>query len=238
LAKLVGIERSRYVQDMFARIAPRYDLMNRLMTFGQDTRWRKEVIRRAKLPPGARLLDLGAGTGDLALESLKQCPDCTSLGADFTIEMMRVGRDRLKHQGQHFPGLSWVAADAGCLPFPDGLFDAVVSGFLVRNLTDVPVSLNEQYRVIKPGGRMVILDTTPPPSGPLSPMIQFHLHTIIPALGGVLAGSPDAYEYLPDSTEMFLEPEQLAVRMLSAGFRNVSYRRLMFGTVAIHWGQK
>ena len=124
------------------------------------------------------------------------------------------------------------------LPFPDESFDAVVSGFLLRNVIDLPLSLSEQYRVLKPGGWIVSLDTTPPPDSPLAPLIRIHLHTVIPTLGRLLTGQEEAYVYLPDSTEGFLEPEQLAARLFSTGFRQVAFRRLMFGTVAIHWGQK
>jgi demethylmenaquinone methyltransferase / 2-methoxy-6-polyprenyl-1,4-benzoquinol methylase len=147
--------------------------------------------------------------------------------------MMRVGQDR-------FDGaeISWAAADAGCLPFPSETFDAVVSGFLLRNLSDLDRSLREQYRVLKPGGRIVTLDTTPPPAGMLAPLIRFHLHTVIPTLGQWIAGQAEAYQYLPDSTEGFLEPERLAGRLLDAGFYQAGFQRLMFGTVAIHWGIK
>lgn len=233
LANLTGSERARYVQDMFTRIAHRYDLMNRLMTAGQDVSWRQQVIQRATLPAGGRLLDLGAGTGDLARAALRQYPACFPVAADFSLEMMRVGRGRQPGQP-----LDWTAADALQLPFPSQTFEAVVSGFLMRNVTDVLQGLREQYRVLRPGGRIVILDTTPPPSSFLSPLIQFHLHNVIPVLGGFLTGQGEAYHYLPDSTEGFLEPEQLAARMLAAGFRRVGFHRLMFGTVAIHWGQK
>lgn len=236
LANLTGSERARYVQSMFTRIAGRYDLMNRVMTAGQDVRWRKQVIRRARLRPGERLLDLGAGTGDLAREALRQCPACRALAADFTLEMMRVGREL--NGGEKDRRIDWSAADAQCLPLPDGAFDAVVSGFLMRNVSDVRQSLAEQYRVLRPGGRIVILDTTPPPDNLLSPFVRFHLHTIIPTLGRLIAGQAEAYTYLPDSTESFLEPERLASRLIAAGFRQVGFQRLMFGTVAIHWGWK
>jgi demethylmenaquinone methyltransferase/2-methoxy-6-polyprenyl-1,4-benzoquinol methylase len=238
LANLKGAERAQYVQSMFARIARRYDLMNRLMTAGQDAGWRREVIRRAALPPRGRLLDLGAGTGDLAFEALRQQPTCQPLAADFTIEMMRVGQSRARRLAAGSHSLGWAAADAQRLPFADETFDAVVSGFLLRNVGDLPGSLGEQRRVLKPGGRFVALDTTPPPRSPLAPLLRFHLHTLIPALGGLIAGNAAAYRYLPDSTEDFLEPEQLAARLLAAGFVQVGFHRRMLGTVAIHWARK
>ena len=231
-------ERARYVQQMFTRIAPRYDLMNRLMTAGQDVHWRREVIRRAGLPPGGRLLDLGSGTGDLAREAVRQNPDGQVVAADFTLEMMRVGRQRMR-AADGLPAVqAWAAADALRLPFPDGYFDAVVSGYLLRNVIDLHASLLEQRRVIKPGGWLVALDTTRPRRSPLTPLINFHLHTVIPWLGGLLTGQKDAYTYLPETTENFLYAEQLAERLVAAGFSEVGYRRYMFGTMAIHWGRK
>jgi demethylmenaquinone methyltransferase/2-methoxy-6-polyprenyl-1,4-benzoquinol methylase len=233
IMKNQSMQRARYVQEMFGRIAPRYDLMNRLMTGGQDTRWRQEVIRRAALPPAGDLLDLGAGTGDLAQEARRQKPDCQAVAADFTLEMMQTGRQR-----PGSAGLDWAAADALHLPFPDEKFDAVVSGFLLRNVADIAQALAEQYRVLKPGGRIVALDTTNPARSPYLPLVNFHLHTVIPTLGRLVTGHPDAYRYLPGSTDNFLLAEQLAARLVLAGFREVAFRRLMFGAVAIHWGKK
>lgn len=225
---------SVYIRDLFSRIAGRYDLMNRLMTGGQDMAWRREVIRLAELPPAGRLLDLGAGTGDLAFEALRRDPRLCAVGGDFTLEMMRVGRRR-SGGGR----VRWAATDALALPFPDETFDAVVSGFLMRNVIDVERALAEQFRVLRSGsGRVVCLDTTPPPDGWLRPLIQFHLHTAIPALGRLVSGQADAYRYLPNSTENFLTAERLAERIAGAGFTQVQHRRLMLGTVAIHWGQK
>lgn len=238
MANLSGVERSRYVQDMFTRIAHRYDLMNRLMTFGQDIRWRQIVVRYAALPPNGKLLDLGAGTGDLAWDALHQQPDCRAYCADFTLEMMRVGKARRgNHQNSH-SRLNWNAADAHMLPYPDNTFDAVVSGFLLRNVSNLAQSLGEQFRVLKPGGKFVSLDTSPPPNSLLAPLVRFHMHRIIPVLGVMVAGHADAYTYLPDSTEGFLEPERLAARLFSAGFTDIRFRRLMFGSVAIHWAEK
>ncbi|MBL8061392.1 MAG: ubiquinone/menaquinone biosynthesis methyltransferase [Anaerolineales bacterium] len=230
MTQLTGRERAHYVQSMFTKIAHRYDLMNRLMTGGQDVRWRREVVRLTRLRPHASLLDLGTGTGDLAREALTQYPKARVTAADFTLEMMRVG----KKNGD----LNFSSADALNLPFKEKTFDAVVSGFLMRNVTDVQQALKEQHRVIKPGGRIVILDTTRPKKNILSPFIKFHMHVIIPTIGGVLSGMRDAYTYLPDSTEGFLTAEELSVRMVAVGFRRVNFKRLMFGTIAIHWGEK
>ncbi len=231
MTHLTGNEKSRYVQDLFTRIASRYDLMNRLMTGGQDQRWRKEVIRRAGLHPRASLLDLGAGTGDLARTALALQPTARITAADFTLEMMRAGRK---------PGeaLGWANADALSLPFPAETYEAVVSGFLMRNVIDRLAALREQYRVLKPKGRIVILDTTRPKRNLLSPFIWLHMHIVIPFLGTLLSGQRDAYTYLPDSTEAFLSAEELANQMTSAGFKRIGYKRLMFGTIAIHWGEK
>jgi demethylmenaquinone methyltransferase/2-methoxy-6-polyprenyl-1,4-benzoquinol methylase len=234
MANLSGDERSHYVKDVFTHIAPRYDLMNRLMTGGQDRRWRREVIRRARLSAGERLLDLGAGTGDLSREALKQQPQAIVLAADFTLQMMRVG----KNAAPTLLPLSWSAADALHLPFGDHTFAAVVSGFLMRNVVNLPLALAEQFRVLKPSGRIVILDTTRPRRSLISPFTWIHMHLVIPTLGTLISGHRDAYTYLPDSTESFLYAEELGDRLTEAGFVNIGFRRLMLGTIAIHWAEK
>jgi demethylmenaquinone methyltransferase/2-methoxy-6-polyprenyl-1,4-benzoquinol methylase len=226
-------ERAASVQAMFEEIAPRYDLMNRLMTGGQDIRWRTQVIRLARIPTGGRVLDLGAGTGDLTREALRQSPGCRVVAADFTLGMMQAGK-RL-HGSDHHP---WTAADALHLPFPEAAFDAVVSGFLLRNVVDLPAALAEQMRVLKPGGRLVALDTTRPRPSLLSPFIRFHMRQMIPFLGGLLTGSRSAYTYLPTTSENFLLAEDLLERIQAAGFEQAGFQRLMFGTTAIHWGTK
>lgn len=245
---LTTAKQAHNIQGVFTRIASRYDLMNRLMTFGQDLRWRREVIRRAALGPAAHLLDLGTGTGDLARAALRQFPAARLTAVDFTAEMMRIGRRRE-------PRPAWISADAACLPFPPQTFDAAVSGFLVRNVPDVPGVLREQCRVLKPGGRIVILDTTRPQPGGFvppvrhaagttpaaqpgifAPLVWLHLHVVIPLLARMVARHRKDYHYLRISTENFLPAEALAIHMEASGFREVGFRRLMFGTVAIHWG--
>jgi demethylmenaquinone methyltransferase/2-methoxy-6-polyprenyl-1,4-benzoquinol methylase len=215
---------------MFTQIAARYDIMNRLMTGGQDIRWRKRVIELARLDNSASLLDLGTGTGDLAREALSAFPQAQVVAADFTFEMMRVG--------QKTSPLNFSTADALRLPFNDSSFNAVVSGFLMRNVIDLQKALEEQYRILKDGGRIVILDTTRPKKNLLSSFIWLHMHFVIPTLGGLLTGSKDAYRYLPETTEGFVTAEEMSSRMAQAGFKQIGFQRLMFGTIAIHWGEK
>lgn len=231
MTHLSGKERAQFVQSMFTKIAHRYDMMNRLMTGYQDVRWRKQVIQLAGLKPNASLLDLGTGTGDLAREALSEFPNAKVIAADFTLEMMRVG-------AQQAGLLNFSAADALRLPFESESFDAVVSGFLMRNVIDLKKAIQEQHRVLKSGGQIVILDTTRPGRNLLSPFIWIHMHIIIPVLGSLLSGVREAYTYLPDTTEGFVTAEQLAERLNEAGFRNVGFQRLMFGIIAIHHGEK
>jgi len=230
MTQLTGEERAAYVQNMFTRIARKYDLMNRLMTGFQDVRWRRLVIKLAGLKPNASLLDLGTGTGDLAREALRQVPATRVTAADFTVEMMRVG--------QRVGRLDFSAADALRLPFADASFDAAVSGFLMRNVINLHKALEEQYRVLKRGGRIVILDTTRPKKNILSPFIWIHMHFIIPTLGRLISGESDAYNYLPDTTENFVTAEKMTALMAAVGFKKIGFERLMFGTIAIHWAEK
>jgi len=230
MTQLTGNERAAYIQNMFTRIAKRYDLMNRLMTGFQDVRWRKQVIQLARLTNSASLLDLGTGTGDLARVALSEFPNAKIIATDFTLEMMRVGKK--------VSPLNFSSADALRLPFNDSTFDAVVSGFLMRNVIELQKALHEQVRILKLNGRIVILDTTRPQKNILSPFIWFHMHIVIPMVGGLLSGVREAYTYLPDSTEGFVTAEKLATHLTAAGFKNVGYQRLMFGTIAIHWGEK
>ena len=218
---------------MFGQIAGRYDLMNTLMTFGQDRVWRHCVVREARLPRGGRLLDAGAGTGSIALEAGAQNLTADITASDFTLAMMLVGRCRAGGER-----IKWCAADALDLPFSDNHFDAVTSGYLIRNVSDSQRAFAEQYRVLKPGGRVVCLDTSPPGEGPLKPLILFFLKTVIPILGQIISGNRSAYTYLPESTEAFMTPRELATGLASTGFQNVRYRQFMLGTMAVHVGTK
>lgn len=236
-------EKAAYVNRMFAEIAPRYDLMNRLMTGGQDVAWRREIIGLCDLPAHGLLLDVGTGTGDIAKEALRQKPGITAIGCDFTFEMMAVGRAAgnrnrgiLPNPQYPLPSPHFSQGDALHLPFPDDTFDAVTSGFLLRNVTNLDAALREQVRVTKPGGRVICLETAPPSQVMLGPAVRFYMFRILPLLGRLISPRGSAYQYLPASTVSFPEPPAVALKMERAGLKNVFYRRKMLGTVAIHVG--
>jgi demethylmenaquinone methyltransferase/2-methoxy-6-polyprenyl-1,4-benzoquinol methylase len=214
---------------MFGRIAARYDLMNTLMTFGQDARWRRSVAEA--LPhrgPGARILDVGAGTGRLAQAVQVADPTRRVVGVDFALEMLRQSADHVQ----------MAAGDAQRLPFADAQFDAVVSGFLVRNLSDTELGLREQVRVLRPGGVLAVLETTPGPPGWLRPGYRVYFRHVVPVLGKLVAGDASAYTYLPESTLAFVEPARLIGMLQACGLDQVRSRALMFGTVALTVGYK
>ena len=218
---------------MFSRLAERYNLANRWMTWGQDGRWRREVIERAQLPTHGRLLDIGAGTGDLALEAIRQDRTLRVVAADFSPEMMIVGARR-----DGAGSICWVNNDALELPFGSGSFDAVVSGYLLRNVSDVKAALHEQYRVLKAGGRLVCLDTTPPPSDLWHRPVHLYLKWVIPMIGGWVSGDMQAYRYLTESTKRYITASSLAECLREVGFKEVGYRCFMGASMAIHWAIK
>jgi demethylmenaquinone methyltransferase/2-methoxy-6-polyprenyl-1,4-benzoquinol methylase len=218
---------------MFDRIARRYDAMNHLMTLGQDRVWRRCVVCQVGLPAGGRMLDVGAGTGSIASDAVRRGGSVSAVAADFSFQMMRAGRGTRPHRR-----VRWCAADALDLPFPDNTFDAVTSGYLIRNVSDPIRAFQEQCRVAKSGAPIVCLDTSPPGKNLARPLVLFHLKWVIPMLGGLIAGQRAAYTYLPDSTRAFQTPEQLAGTMRSAGLVKIAYRGFMFGTIAVHVGRK
>jgi demethylmenaquinone methyltransferase/2-methoxy-6-polyprenyl-1,4-benzoquinol methylase len=216
-------DKPRYVAAMFGRIATRYDLMNTIMTGGMDGGWRRVVAREVLGPLTASVLDVGTGTGKLPRAIQPAAPAARVTGLDFTYGMLRAAPR----------GLSLAAADALRLPFPASQFDAIVSGFVVRNLADVPAGLAEQVRVLRHGGRLVVLETTPGPTGILRPLYRLYFRRVVPLLGRLIAGDGSAYTYLPESTLAFLEPARLAHLLREHGLVDVTVRRLALGCVAV-----
>jgi len=213
---------------MFSGIASSYVLMNRVITFGMDSSWRRRLIQAASIPERGLILDVGSGTGDIALQASEKDGSLRPVSVDFTLEMMRAGKKRKGAER-----ILWCCADGSILPFRDSTFDSVVSGYLLRNMEDVSAAIREQVRVVKPGGRVAALDTSPPPRGLLQPLVLLYFRFAIPFLGQAVARNRAAYEYLPGSTRAFLQPQKLAEIMEDEGLKNVQVQRLMFGTQVI-----
>jgi demethylmenaquinone methyltransferase/2-methoxy-6-polyprenyl-1,4-benzoquinol methylase len=210
------------VRGMFDRIAPVYDAMNRLMTVGLDQRWRR-LAAGAVVRPGDRALDACCGTGDLALAA--QRAGGHVVGLDFSERMLE--RARRKSDT-----VEWVHGDLTELPFPDGSFDSATVGFGIRNVPELETGLRELRRVLRPGGRLAVLEITRP-RGVLRPFFRLWFDAIVPVLGKVLPGG-EAYTYLPASVRRFPGPDDLAAAMRAAGFERVVYRRLGGGIIALH----
>ncbi len=217
----------------FAEVAGRYDALNRLMSLGCDRRWRRIAAEAIDPPASGCVLDVGAGTGDMALALLRRQPGSTVVGLEPVAEMMRVGQCKSNSKQ-----VRWAQGDGLRLPFPDGHFDGVVSAFLLRNVTDVTAALTEQCRVTKSGGRVACLEMTWPQTPGFRELFRFYFARLAPPIMGRMSGQPAAYRYLPRSVQRFLKPEELEAAMERVGLRNVRYRTLMLGTVALHVGER
>ncbi|MCY3935298.1 MAG: ubiquinone/menaquinone biosynthesis methyltransferase [Chloroflexi bacterium] len=223
------------IREMFSLIAPRYNLLNRLMTAGLDRHWRKELVQKGDIQPAAKILDLATGTGDIAFAVHRKHPDAEIVAVDFAMPMLHIGKRKTSHSIIH-----WCAADAAKLPFPSSTFHVVTSGFLFRNLHDLRQSIREQIRVLKCGGRLLALDSTPPPPSLLRPFIRFYLRHGIPWLGRIFAGKhgASAYRYLPESTLSFRTADELLNLLAEEGLIHLGKKSFLFGTIVLIWGDK
>ena len=230
-------DKPSYVRRMFAAIAGRYDLMNRLMTGGRDEGWRRTVVRELGLRTGAAVIDVATGTGDIAREVARTVPGSRVEAVDFCAEMMLAGRHKFV-EGDLAERVTFVCGDALALPYPDDTFDGATTGFALRNVASIPAALSEMRRVLKPGGRMVCLEISRPSRPVISHVYWWYFFKVVPMLGGRISGQREAYSYLPKSAQAFLTARQLATEMEAAGFHQVRYRLLLLGAAAIHVGTK
>ena len=225
------------IESMFAGIAGRYDLMNRLMTLGLDAGWRRLAAVQALVGDDGRALDACCGTGDLTLALADVWPRATVVGLDLTDGMLQVAREKAGRDAAVAGRVSFVHGDLLHLPFADGEFAAVTVGWGVRNVPDVPRAFAEMRRVTRPGGRVVCLESTTAPPGVERAFQDLWMGHVVPRLGGLVAGDARAYSYLPASVAAFPPADELAAVMARAGLVRVRYRRLGFGAVALHVGE-
>jgi demethylmenaquinone methyltransferase / 2-methoxy-6-polyprenyl-1,4-benzoquinol methylase len=225
------------VQGIFTKIAPGYDRFNHLASFGIDRSWRKATVLAARLTPQSRVLDIASGTGDLALALARQAQPAEVLATDFVPEMLEIGH----RKAQSYTGptrIEFQVADAQSLPIPDHTFDAATVAFGVRNFPNRMANFCEVVRVLKPGGRYVILEFSKPRNKVFRGFYHFYLRHVIPLIGGIVAGDRASFVYLNDSIRAFPDQEALASELRCAGFSEVSYTNLTGGIVAIHVGVK
>jgi len=215
-------QKSKEIQQMFDNIAGRYDLLNRVLSFRTDVRWRKKAIKLAGIAGGQTVLDLACGTADMMIEMDRRVLGVNLVGGDFSYNMMLIGK-------QKFPKGSFSVADAHCLPFADNSFDRITISFGFRNVTDKPKGLKEMHRVLKDGGKLCILEFSQPEGPIFSRLYRLYFTKILPFIGGIISGNRKAYEYLPDSVYKFPKKDVYRQMILDAGFSEAQFNPMSFG---------
>ncbi|WP_282756044.1 bifunctional demethylmenaquinone methyltransferase/2-methoxy-6-polyprenyl-1,4-benzoquinol methylase UbiE [Desulfuromonas thiophila] len=230
-------DKGRGIRAMFDAIAPRYDLLNRLLSLGIDRRWRRVAVGQLRVPPGGLVLDMAAGTGDVALEIASRTPDSVRIIAeDFTQGMLLAGRPKLA-ASPYAQRIGLVNASCEAIPHPDGLFDGVTIAFGIRNVVDRAQGLREICRVLKPGGRAVILEFSMPANRLFGALYRFYFNRVLPFVGGLLS-QRSAYRYLPDSVAAFPSQQVFKQMMAEAGFSGLYHRDLTFGIATVYVGER
>lgn len=255
--------RDRAVQQMFDRIARRYDLLNRVISFRLDGKWRQHAIQSISSPRDSLILDLGSGTGDLTFAALKWSPTGRPVGRnpeqeplakagarvegsaggprvvglDFSLEMLRLAQSRSRSV-PHGERTHFVLGSALRSPFRDAVFDGVMSAFVLRNVSDLTLFFNQAFRVLRPGGKFVSLDMFPPAKGLFARFYGLYFYHIVPWIGGLLAHDRDAYKYLSESVRTFHTPGTIAEMLKQSGFTHVSWRNFLCGAVCMHVAEK
>ena len=236
MAGLSGAARRRYVAELFARISGHYDLMNDVMTLGMHRGWKRRTAALAADGRGGPALDVSTGTGDLAFRLARHPGVGLAVGLDLLPEMIALARRKAARR--KLGGVRLMVGDALSLPFPADTFACATAGFSLRNMPEARQAIGEMARVVRPGGRVVLLELSPMETGVKARLFRVYFHGLVPLIGKLVAGDRAAYTYLPQSVDRFYRAGELADIMREAGLTGVGYRRLGFGTVCLHWGDK
>jgi demethylmenaquinone methyltransferase/2-methoxy-6-polyprenyl-1,4-benzoquinol methylase len=230
-------EKNRAIGEMFSGIAPRYDFLNRLLSLGADRRWRREAVAEMLPARGGRHFDLATGTADMALEILRQKGLAAAVaGADISLAMMRIGREKCRNAGAG-DRVSFVQSPGEALPYRDGAFDSACVAFGIRNVVDRERGLREMCRVVRPGGRVVVLEFGTPRGALFGALYRIYFTRLLPRIGGLFSRR-EAYSYLPESVLSFPGPGAFAAMMRAAGCASVTFRPLTFGIVTLYVGTR